>query len=120
MPWAKASWLWGSTRGEARIDVELDCECETGDCEVFTTTENNKAWFHLGSAEAKVKWMGSPNKDRCVKYAGLLLMKGPMATVSYSFDVKIGKFDVKVEGIGCHYTKSFTTTLCCGTTGCQI
>ena len=118
--WVKASWLWGSTRGEARIDVDLDCECETGDCEVFTTTENNKAWFHLGSAEAKVKWMDSPNKDRCVKYAGLLLMKGPMATVSYSFDVKIGKFDVKVEGIGCHYTKSFTTTLCCGTTGCQI
>ena len=118
--WVKASWLWGSTRGEARIDVDLDCECVTGDCEVFTTTENNKAWFHIGSAEAKVKWMDSPNKDRCVKYAGLLLLKGPMATVSYSFDVKIGKFDVKVEGIGCHYTKTFTTTLCCGTTGCWV
>ena len=118
--WVKASWLWGSTRGEARIEVDLDCECETGDCEVFTTIENNKAWFTIGSGEATVKWLDSPDKDRCVKYAGILILKGPTAKVSYSFDVKIGKFDIKVEGIGTHYTKQFTNTLCCETTGCQI
>ena len=55
-----------------------------------------------------------------VKYAGILILKGPMATVSYSFDAKIGEFSVKVEGIGSHYTRQFTHTLCCETTGCQI
>ena len=64
--------------------------------------------------------MDSPNKNKCVKYAGLLILKLPMAEVTANFDVKVGKFEVKTSGIGTSYTQTFTKTLCCDTTGCSV
>ena len=86
----------------------------------FIEDELNESYLIFGTSEAKVKWLDSPNKNKCVKYAGLLILKLPMAEVTANFDVKVGKFEVKTSGIGTSYTQTFTKTLCCDTTGCSV
>ena len=124
-PYSKRSimvdWLFGlGERGRATINVTLDCSCDDGSCIVFNTIEDNESYLIFGTSEAKVKWLDSPNKNKCVKYAGLLILKLPMAEVTANFDVKVGKFEVKTSGIGTSYTQTFTKTLCCDTTGCSV
>ena len=113
-------WLFGLERARAEIDIFLDCECKKSSCEVFDTKVNKKAYMQIGSAQATVKWLTSPNKAKCVKYVAALSWETPLVSVDLKFDTKIGEFAVKVSGIGSHCVEQFTNTLCCDKTGCQL
>ena len=92
---------------------DKDCECEDEECEYFDKDYDAVAWMELGNAKAELNWIDSPDKEKCAKYAAYMSFETPVADVKASFNVQQGSFEVEVKGIGSHFFRQWTSTLCC-------